>query len=117
MKSSMTVYPCVFRRAVCPSTSKSAGMSRGALASMARSLPPSMRPRPLVVARILAGAEVLFADAPLRRRCAAQNFLHLRGQLFQAEGLGQEVQVGGVFVVAAEGFLGIAGHEDHRHVG
>ena len=34
--------------------------------------------------------------------------------MLEAEGLGQEVHVGGVLVVAAEGFLRIAGHEDHR---
>ena len=52
---------------------------------------------------------------PLRSGSAGENFLHLPSQLLQPEGFGQEVQVLGFFVVAAEGLFGITRHEDDGH--
>src|SRR5690242_3713930 len=46
-----------------------------------------------------------------------QNFLDLGRKLLEAEGLGQEMDVFRILVVAAEGFLGIAGHEDTARSG
>src|ERR1700688_1512338 len=50
-------------------------------------------------------------------RLAADDFLHLGGELFQAEGLGQEVDVGVGVEVLAERILGVARDEDDLHVG
>src|SRR5258707_2823679 len=47
----------------------------------------------------------------------AQRVLHLAGELLQAEGLGEEVDVRILVEPAAEIVLGVAGDEDDLHVG
>src|SRR5262249_18395631 len=47
----------------------------------------------------------------------AERVLHLAGELLQAKGLGEEVDVGVLVEPAAEIVLGVAGDEDDLHVG
>src|SRR5262249_12249665 len=64
--------------------------------------------------RRLAVSDGALASAPL---AVAQRVLHLAGELLQAEGLGEEVDVGVLVEPAAEIVLGVAGDEDDLHVG
>src|SRR5690242_19059831 len=50
-------------------------------------------------------------------RLAADDFLHLAGQLLQAERLGEEVDVAVAAEALAERILGVPGDEDNLHVG
>src|SRR5579884_3090370 len=51
------------------------------------------------------------------RRLAAHYVFHLAGELFEAEGFGEEVDVAIGVEALAERILGVAGDEDHLHVG
>src|SRR5579884_4376969 len=51
------------------------------------------------------------------RRLAAHHVLHLARELFEAEGLGEEVDVAIGVETLAERIFGVAGDEDHLHVG
>src|SRR5437764_10505750 len=68
-----------------------------------------------VIARWAAGAERIGTAAS--HRLAADYLFDLAGELFEVEGLGQEVDVAVAVEALAEGVFGVAGDEDDLHLG